>query len=110
MRNQLEQLKIPVFYGKANLEEGTIWNYIVFFRVKSAQNTSKTGQSDYFFVAIVNENYVPEGYVDEVQALLQQIPGLKISGDVEYDYTVKPNTDMVIEAATFQVVKARKVN
>ena len=108
IREKLEALDRAVFYGKApeNIEKG--WNYSVFFRVKDAISATKQGKSAYFLIAIVRENYIPEGLCEEFQKKLKEIPGLKIVGDVNYDYTMKPNTGMVVEAATFQVVKARK--
>lgn len=103
----------PVFYGivpdqnriKNILEK---WNYIVFSReVDRINNTSATA---YYTVAVVAENYIPEGLVEKVINSVEMMAGFKLAAnqDIEYDYAKKTGTDSVVEAAYIPVCKTEK--
>ena len=89
-----------------NLDE---LDYLVFFRDYTTYYQEKKSFSDYYTVAIVKENYIPVDYFLQVVEVMESITGMKVSNDnINYDYTKKPNTDVTIEIATINFVKARK--
>lgn len=95
LRDKLIELKPDkVFYGMINqdLEE---WDYIVFYRTNTTDN--RTSFVREFQVAVVEENYIAEDYEEIVINKVTEMPGVRVVGDVEFEYTRKPNTDTVIE-------------
>lgn len=110
IREALECIDPIVFYGQAgNLREDVLWNYIVYFRERIEENQNKTGSTLYFHVAIVRENEVPEGLEQEViKAIKESVPGARVSGDIQYDYAVKPNTGAAVEVMDIVFAKPRK--
>ena len=110
IREKLEQIDPIVFYGMAgNIEEGVLWNYIVFFRERRKSSENKTGKNYIFHVAIVRENEIPEGLDDQVIEKILEIPGVKMSGDAVYSYTAKQNTGAAVEVLDITFVKPMKV-
>lgn len=110
INTKLLELNTNVWYGMSeevtNLET---LDYIVFFRDYTTFNQEKQSFSDYYTVAIVQENYIPEDYFLQVIQKMTEIKGMKVTNDnINYDYTKKPNTDTIIEIATINFVKARK--
>lgn len=110
IRDALEALNIgPVQYGRIK-NTPDLWNYIVFARrnMKRA-GTSKTDFSRYYTVAIVHEDYIPEGMEIEVMKAMENIKGLKASQeDIQYDYMVKNNSKTVVEMAVLTFVEPLK--
>lgn len=107
---KLKTLNNNVWYGMTeditNLDE---LDYLVFFRDYTTYYQEKKSFSDYYTVAIVKENYIPVDYFLQVVKVMESITGMKVSNDnINYDYTKKPNTDVTIEIATINFVKARK--
>lgn len=107
---KLKTLNDNVWYGMTeditNLDE---LDYLVFFRDYTTYYQEKKSFSDYYTVAIVKENYIPVDYFLQVVEVMESITGMKVSNDnINYDYTKKPNTDVTIEIATINFVKARK--
>lgn len=84
------------------------WDYIVFFRNKTSPNSSKTGYSYVFTVAIIKENYIPEGLDVTVVDKMLEIPGVRQSGDISFDYTKKGSTNTIIEVARMDFVWSKK--
>lgn len=109
IREKLEAIDPLVFYGMAgNLREDVLWNYMVFYREQRKPSTNKTGKNITFHVVIVRENEVPDGLGDQVIEEIMQIPGVRISGDGQYAYIRKRNTDSAVEALDITFVKAMK--
>ncbi|MGN1156182.1 MAG: hypothetical protein ACI4TK_08400 [Agathobacter sp.] len=109
IREKLEEIDPLVFYGMAgNLREDVLWNYMVFYREQRKTSTNKTGKSITFHVVIVRENEVPDGLDDQVIEKITQIPGVRTSGDGQYVYIRKRNTDSAVEALDIPFVKAMK--
>ena len=106
----LESIGPVVFYGMATtLNDGDLWDYIVFSRRTLRTATNKTGYTDLYEVAIVREDYVPEEDVDAVIDAMLGIPGVKLSGsEFAYEYAMKPNTNTVVEMLVLQFARARK--
>ena len=107
----LESLGLPVWDGAAKtLKVEDVWDYIVFYRRNLSPSTNKTGFSDTYQVTIVCEEYVPDETVSGVIKAVLSIPGFKLAGTGgTYQYTVKPNTDQVIELLSLDFVKPSKV-
>ncbi len=111
IKNQLETIDPRVFYGMVDSEEvkETVWDYIVFNRTKFRTTGNKTGYADGYDVHIVRENFVPEGVDLEVIEKMEAIHGLRFaSEDGDYNYIMKPNTNIVVEMLTLHFVRARK--
>lgn len=104
---QLLSFGYPVEYGKCK-KDYPVWNYIVYGR----KNVSKVAQRDFadrYFVTIVLENYIPEGFDKEVIRRMESIPGLKLSkGEHEYDYTTNGKNNNVIEILVLEFVKVNR--
>lgn len=108
IKQKLEEIDAKVYYGLCD-DEDTVWNYIVFNRTTRKNATNSTGAGDYFDVHIVRENFVPEGIDEEVIAKMCELHGVRLTGeDGQYDYTINPHTNAVVEALTLHFVRARK--
>lgn len=107
---KLREVADLVFYGSADdVANNVLWKYIVFWRARTVRNQNNTGYTDYYSVAIVHENWVPDEMISEVVETLEQLPGVRLaSSDIEFDYTRKPSTNAVIEIATLSFSRARK--
>lgn len=110
IQSKLEEIDSNVFYG---MVDDTVitdeWNYIVFMRKALSVSDTKKGYSDRFTVAIIRENYIPEGLEVSVIDKMLEISGMRLaSPDCPYSYTQKPNTNTVVELLTMEFVKARK--
>lgn len=107
---KLREVSDLVFYGSADDEDNiSLWNYVVFFRDTIRRNPNNTGFSDYYIVAIVHENWVPQEMIDNAIERLETLPGLRLAqSDIEFDYSRKPGTKAVVEAALIPFVRSRK--
>ncbi len=99
-----------VYYGLVDTNDAEKqWDYIVFSRKALRRNDNNRGYTDRFTVAIIRENYIPEGLDITVIEKLCEIPGVRLASlDCQYQYTRKPNTNTVVELLTMEFVKARK--
>ena len=102
------------FYGNATLKNTETWDYTVFRR----STTKKAGSgSDFvrrYTVAIIRENFIPEGLEFEVIEAVKAKTKLKLAdADITYSYVFKGQTDFVVEIAliTFsEPLKGCRVN
>ena len=63
-----------------------------------------------FSVNIIRENFIPEGLDLAVIEKMLEIPGMRLAGtDMEYAYTAKPNTNVVVEMLSIDFVRPVKV-
>lgn len=110
IQSKLEEVDSLVFYGMADEERiKDDWNYIVFMRKVLSVSDTKNGYSDRFTVAIIRENFIPEGTDMQVIDKMLEISGMRLaSSDCPYSYIKKPNTNVVVELLTMEFVKARK--
>lgn len=110
IKAKLREVDPLVFYGKADETEiSDEWNYTVFMRKSLSIGAQKREYSDRFTVAIIRENFIPEGLETTIIEKMCEIPGMRIaSPDCNYNYTQKPNTNTVVEILTMEFVKARK--
>lgn len=110
IESKLKEIDKNVFYGavKRSIKD-TLWNYIVFDRGRMKKSTNGTGYSYTYNVHVVREDYIPEGLEIDVINKIEEITGMRYSGeDAEYTYTVKPNTNVVVEMVTLTFVKPVK--
>ena len=107
---KLKEVDNRVYYGMVDENvKDTVWNYIVFNRTTLGFSNNKTATSDYFDVSIIRENFVPEGIDNEVIQKLCALPGVRLaSTDGNFNYVLKPNTNIVVELLTLHFVRARK--
>ena len=96
-----------VWYGACKAKDLQYWNYFVFNRKRTtkASSTNRVDLQTFFEVHIIHEDAIPEGYVQTVIEALQAEadPGTKLkvtADDINYDYTFKGSTNMVVEIAT----------
>lgn len=110
IRDQLETVDKNVFYGMVDESvKDLVWDYIVFNRTTLRASGNRTGYSDFYDVTIVRENFIPEGLDLEIIGKMLSIAGMREAGtDGEYNYILKPNTNIVVEALTLHFVRARK--
>ena len=110
IKAKLETVDPHVFYGLVDESEITDeWNYTVFMRKSLGIEAQKRCYTDRFVVAVIRENYIPEGLETAVIGVMCDIPGMRIADtDGQYSYTRKPNTNTVVEVLTLEFVRARK--
>lgn len=100
IKEKLGELNIKVYYGSAEKESQELHEYIVFGRDKTKLNSSKMSTTDYYDIAVISENWIAEGFIDEVIDALEEI-GLKQSGD-DVDFTYKVRNDISYEIASIK--------
>ena len=111
IRTKLLEVDPNVMYGAFDKSfNEPIMDYIVFNRNNIGINKDKTSYSYYFSVHIVREEYIPEGLDRIVIAKMLEIPGMRLSEEKPvYDYSMKPNTNVVLEMLSIDFVKPVKV-
>lgn len=88
------------YYGNANPENNEPWNYYVFRRYALKKAGSGSDFIRRYTVAIVKENYIPEGHEFEVINAIREKTRLKLADtDITYSYVFKGSTDLVVEIA-----------
>lgn len=110
IESKLLEVDPLVFYGKVDDSKVTDeWNYIVFMRKVLSIGEQKKEYSDRFIVAVIRENFIPEGIDTTVIDKMCEIPGMRVAkSDCPYTYTQKPGTNTVVEVLTMEFVRARK--
>lgn len=114
IKKKLKEVDPVVFYGLGDERDEygnrlTRWDYIVFRRKALSYSDSKKGYSDRFVVAIIREDYIPEGLDVAVIDKMCEIAGMRLANpDSAFNYTQKPNTNTVVEVLEIEFVKARK--
>lgn len=113
-----EDTEVPmagVWYGACREKELKNWNYFVFNRFRTTKNNqgSKVDLQTIYQVHVIHEDYIPEGYVETVISALQEKDesGTKLkltNDDIQYSYTFKGNTNMVVEIATITLYHPEK--
>ena len=110
IQDTLEEFELPVYYGRTFCKEKDRWNYFVFNR----RDFDKSGKSNmdynyYYQIHIIMENYIPEGYEQEVIKRITENTKLKLINQPNtFNYTTKNNTDMVVEMLTLVFTKTLK--
>lgn len=105
----LSQFNMPVYYGRSFASSNDLWNYIVFNR--QSINKSGTNRCDYNYyyqVHIINENYIDEGIELQIIQALQDEVKIKFTGESQFNYVTKGNTDVVVEMLTLTFTMTSK--
>lgn len=92
-----------VYYGACTAKEMTRWNYMVFNRRDRSKSSNKVDYQTTYELHIIHEDYIPEGYIDKAISTLENCAGAKLkatSDPIQYEYTTKGSSDVVIEIAT----------
>ena len=100
-----------VWYGvAAKHSQRNKFDYTVFSREPTSVSANLTGFSDGYMVAVVRENYVPEGTDVKVIDAMTARPGMKLdaSKEIEYRYDVKPGTTDTVEMMIVYFKRGRK--
>lgn len=107
---KLKEIDPNVYYGSVDVSRReTVWDYIVFNRTKINRSDNKTSASDCFDVHIVRENYIPEGFENELIEKLCALPGVRLTKDDNpFVQVQKPNTNITVEMLTISFLRARK--
>lgn len=107
IENKLKELGEEVFYGSGKFKGRDVWDCIVYGkrRIKKT-GTSGKDYSHIWFVAIVKEEFIPEGLEFQVIEKMREA-GLKVDSEAEYAYTDKSGECMV-EVCTMEFVKCVK--
>lgn len=110
IQNTLEAFNLPVWYGRTFSKEKDKWNYFIFNRKEfSKTGTSRNDLNYYYQVHIIMENYIPEGFEQDVIKAIQDNTRLKLRNQsMVFNYTTKNNTDMVVEMLTLEFTKTFK--
>ena len=104
----LETFELPVWYGRTFCKEKDKWDYFVFNR----KQVNKSGKSNcdfsyYYQVHIIMEDYIPEGFEQEVIKAIQENTRLKLTDQpMMFNYTTKNNTEIVVEMLTLEFTKS----
>ena len=97
-----------VFYGLAGAEPNEVWDYLVFRRTELRKKNQVDFARDYT-VAIVKENYIPEGFDFLVIDAIETNTKLRLSQNgAEYSYLFKGNTNLGVEVLTLHFVEPIK--
>lgn len=97
------------YYGKAAPKENEAWDYYVFCRASLKKAGSGTDFVRRYTVAIVKEDYIPEGHEFEVIKAVREATRMRLADvDITYGYTVKGATDLVVEVAMITFAEAVK--
>ena len=106
-----QALGLPVYYGTAAmLSRSAKWDYLVVTRTKAHAGTGNAGRIQQYEVGVVREVCIPEGTLDALYDALATVPGLRpdLGRDVEFDYTVKPGTNITVELMRVPFSRPRK--
>ena len=110
IKDKLQEVDVHVFYGIVDMAmKDETWDYIVFNRNLLKPSANKTGFTDVYTVNIIREEWIPNEVVKSVIDKMTEIDGMRLaSNDFQYNYTMKPNTNLVVEMLSIDFVKARK--
>lgn len=110
IQESLETFNLPVDYGRTFCKEKDAWNYFIFNRKEfSKTGTSRNDLNYYYQVHIIMENYIPEGFEQEVIKKIQENTRLKLRDQsMIFNYITKNNTNIVVEMLTLEFTKTFK--
>lgn len=110
IQDTLETFELPVWYGRTFSKEKDKWNYFVFNRKElDRSGKSRIDFNYYYQVHIIMEDYIPEGFEQEVIKKITENTKLKlVDQPMQFNYVTKNNTDTVVEMLTLEFTKTFK--
>ena len=110
IQSTLEEFNYPVFYGRSFAKENDDWNYFVFNRYYIEKAGKSLCDFKYHYqIHIIMEDYIEEGFEQQVIKAIQEKTGLKLTSDnMQFNYVTKNGTDLVVEMLTLQFTKPIK--
>lgn len=100
----------PIDYGMAtSVNPEDPWNYVVFNR-QTMRSANGNAFVDRINVALVREGYVADEDIDAAIRSITALPGIRFDykSDITFEYTVKGNTNALIEMAVIPFTHTRK--
>lgn len=107
IENKLKELNIKVYYGSAEKESEELKEYIVFGRDKIKPNTGKMSNTDYYDVVVVMENWIAEGFIDELVEKLEGIGLHQAQEPIDFNYLIRNDISYEIASIKFYVTTGR---
>lgn len=101
IKKKLEELNIKVYYGSAEKNSEKLHEYIVFGRDSRKFNNTKMSTTDYYDIAVISENWIAEGFIDQVINTLEDIGLRKSDDDIDFKYAVKNDISYEIASIKF---------
>lgn len=110
VHDALAEIDENIYYGTAaELPKDEPWNYIVFSRDVLDRKKDKSGFADVLNVAIVREEFIPDGLAERVIDAVESLAGFRLKeGSHKYWYAVKPSTHATVEQLVLQFTHSRK--
>lgn len=105
IKEKLEETKEEVFYGAGRFKDRDSWDCIVYG--KRRLKREKTNSTTIWFVAIVKEEFIPEGMEECVINKMRELGLKKTDEDARYGYAEKSGECMA-EICTIEFYKAEK--
>lgn len=109
--NALLGFGIPVRYGQMNFDKIEKWNYFVFGRSEiKPSGRNLIDMNVQYTVAIVMEDFIPDGFEIEVIEKITENTNLRLSSDsIQIDYMIKPNSgNLCVEMMQINFFRVRK--
>ncbi|MFR1851192.1 MAG: hypothetical protein ACLTK6_15670 [Clostridium perfringens] len=107
IQKTLESFSYPVYYGRSFAKKDDDWNYFVFNRYYIEKSGKSNCDFNYHYqIHIIMEDYIPEGFEQEVIKTIQENTNLKlVDSSMNFNYATKSGTDMVVEMLTIEFTK-----
>ena len=108
IQDTLKSFGYPVYYGRSFAKLDDNWNYFVFNRYYIKKSGKSNCDFNYYFqVHIIMEDYIEEGFEQEVIKAIQENTKLKlVDSSMNFNYVTKNNTEMVVEMLTIEFTKS----
>lgn len=110
VQTALTEIDPNTYYGTGITHpKGDPWDYIVFSRDILTRKPNKSGYSDVINVAVVREEFIPDGLEEQIVEAMESIAGVRmLEGNHEYYYSVKPGTQLTVEMIVLKFTHSRK--
>ena len=103
----LKEIVPNVYYGAGRFQGRENWDCIVYGRRRKRKTNSGQGITKRWFVAIVQEEYIPESLEESVIDKMKSIGFKQTDTDTTYDYVEKAG-ECVVEICTMEFSRVEK--
>ena len=103
----LMEVEPKVYYGIGRFQGRQEWDCIVFGKRRQRPSENRTSIQNKWFVAIVKEEYVPDGMEGKVIYAMKKIGMRLATDDIQYDY-VEKSGETTVEICTMEFSKSGK--